>query len=61
MQTAREIKRLDSTARSPIYAHFSETLNGTVTVRAYNDQWRFMAKNAERVNKNLTAYFCGTR
>ena len=31
--TAREIRRLDSVSRSPIFAHFSETLNGVTTIR----------------------------
>jgi ATP-binding cassette, subfamily C (CFTR/MRP), member 1 len=31
--TAREIRRLDSVSRSPIYAHFSETLAGAATIR----------------------------
>ncbi|KAF9584122.1 hypothetical protein BGW38_007500 [Lunasporangiospora selenospora] len=33
--SSREIKRLDSAARSPLYAHFGETLAGLVTIRAY--------------------------
>nr|XP_027190431.1 ABC transporter C family member 12-like isoform X3 [Cicer arietinum] len=28
--TAREVKRMDSITRSPVYAHFGESLNGTV-------------------------------
>jgi hypothetical protein len=31
--TSREVRRLDSTSRSPIYAHFSETLSGLPTIR----------------------------
>ena len=35
-KTYREIKRIDSVARSPVYALFSETLDGLTTVRAYS-------------------------
>ncbi len=33
---AREIKRLDSMARSPRYAHFKETLQGLYVIRAFD-------------------------
>ena len=32
-KTARELKRLSSNARSPIFQHFNETINGLTTVR----------------------------
>ncbi len=39
-RVAREIKRLDSTARSPRYAHFKETLNGLFVIRAFDkSEW----------------------
>lgn len=34
-RAAREIKRLDSLARSPRYAHFKETLQGLTVIRAF--------------------------
>lgn len=60
VQTAREIKRLDSVTKSPLLAHFSETLQGTVTIRAYGEQHRFMATNAQRLDTNQTSYFAST-
>ncbi|KAF9361073.1 hypothetical protein BGX26_006161 [Mortierella sp. AD094] len=39
--SSRELKRLDSAARSPLYAHFGETLAGLTTIRAFNDSSRF--------------------
>lgn len=36
----RDLQRLESTTRSPIFAHFSETLDGVPTLRAYNQQVR---------------------
>jgi len=47
---SRELKRLDSVARSPIYSHFSETLMGSSTVRAYGQSERFMEVNRGRLD-----------
>ena len=41
-RTSRELQRLDSISRSPIYTHFSETLNGVDSVRAYRVTERFI-------------------
>ncbi|KAF2095001.1 ATP-binding cassette glutathione S-conjugate transporter [Rhizodiscina lignyota] len=57
LRTSRELKRLDSISRSPIYAHFQESLNGIATIRAYRQQNRFALENEWRVDANLRAYF----
>ena len=57
LRTSRELKRLDSTSRSPIYAHFQESLGGITTIRAYRQQQRFALENEWRVDANLRAYF----
>lgn len=57
LRTSRELKRLDSVSRSPIYAHFQESLGGVSTIRAYRQEKRFQLENEWRVDANLRAYF----
>ncbi|KIV91179.1 hypothetical protein, variant [Exophiala mesophila] len=57
LRTSRELKRLDSVSRSPIYAHFQESLGGVSTIRAYRQQARFTKENEWRMDANLRAYF----
>ncbi|KAI2637307.1 metal resistance protein YCF1 [Xylaria nigripes] len=57
LRTSRELKRLDSVSRSPMYAHFQESLGGISTIRAYRQQQRFERENEWRVDSNLRAYF----
>jgi ATP-binding cassette subfamily C (CFTR/MRP) protein 1 len=57
IRTSRELKRLDSITKSPIYAHFQETLGGVSTIRAYKQQKRFSFENERRMDSNLRAYF----
>ncbi|CAH3108598.1 unnamed protein product [Pocillopora meandrina] len=42
LKTARELKRLESISRSPVLAHFSETLNGLNTIRTRGKQTDFV-------------------
>ncbi|MDP2439862.1 MAG: ABC transporter transmembrane domain-containing protein, partial [archaeon] len=56
LATSRELKRLDSISNSPIYAHFSETLNGITTIRAYRLCSHFLQDNRDRIDANLRAY-----
>ncbi|XP_057248104.1 ABC transporter C family member 13 isoform X2 [Beta vulgaris subsp. vulgaris] len=42
--TSRELRRLDSVSRSPIYASFTETLDGSSTIRALKLEEHFFSK-----------------
>lgn len=57
LATSRELKRLDATTKSPIFASFQETLGGVATIRAYRQSDRFIAENEARVDRNQEAYF----
>ncbi|XP_067942038.1 ATP-binding cassette sub-family C member 2-like [Watersipora subatra] len=58
ISSGRQLRRLSSKASSPIYAHFSETLNGCQTIRAYGHQERFMNDNINKIEKqNMFRYF----
>ncbi|KAJ3409863.1 hypothetical protein HDU80_008933 [Chytriomyces hyalinus] len=60
-RTARELKRLSSTARSPLYNNFGETLTGVATIRAYRDQERFIWRNDVATNvSNSPQYYLNT-
>jgi ATP-binding cassette, subfamily C (CFTR/MRP), member 1 len=52
LSTSRELKRLDAVSRSPIFAWFSESLNGLSTIRAFDQQSIFVANNQRRVDRN---------
>ncbi|KAH8093747.1 metal resistance protein YCF1 [Cristinia sonorae] len=56
LSTSRELKRLDAVSRSPIFAWFSESLNGLSTIRAFNQQPVFAANIARRVDRNQICY-----
>ena len=43
--------------RSPIYAHFSETISGVSTIRAYNRVEAFVEKSDVLIDGNNMAYY----
>lgn len=55
--TSRQLQRLESTTKSPIFNHFSESVNGAATLRAYQQQDRFIQESLDRVDKNISFYF----
>eukprot|EP00730_Choanoeca_flexa_P003771 TRINITY_DN11495_c0_g1_i5.p1 TRINITY_DN11495_c0_g1~~TRINITY_DN11495_c0_g1_i5.p1 ORF type:complete len:925 (+),score=222.82 TRINITY_DN11495_c0_g1_i5:170-2776(+) len=56
LKTGREIKRLEAVARSPVFSHFSSTLNGLATLRSHNASMRFQRLFESYQNGHGRAY-----
>jgi ABC-type multidrug transport system fused ATPase/permease subunit len=50
INSSRDLKRLESVHRSPLYQQFGETLTGMTTIRAYGDERRFIRENLVKIN-----------
>uniref|UniRef100_A0AAY4DZE4 ATP-binding cassette, sub-family C (CFTR/MRP), member 3 n=1 Tax=Denticeps clupeoides TaxID=299321 RepID=A0AAY4DZE4_9TELE len=57
--TSRQLKRLESVSRSPIYSHFSETITGTSVIRAYGRNAAFVLMSDRNVDENQKSYYPG--
>lgn len=57
LSISRELKRFESVTRSPINQHFTETLVGVTTLRAYGDERRFMVENMAKIDANNRPFF----
>ncbi|KAG0235680.1 hypothetical protein BGW42_004919 [Actinomortierella wolfii] len=57
---SRALKRILSSAKSPVYAHFNETLDGLASIRAMNIQQPYTTLNQTRLDhfaNSFVAYF----
>ncbi|PNS15552.1 ATP-dependent bile acid permease [Sphaceloma murrayae] len=50
INSSRDLKRMESVQRSPLYQQFGETLSGMTTIRAYGDERRFVRENIQKIN-----------
>ena len=53
--SSRELQRLDSLSRAPIFSHFSDTLTGLVTIRSFRVQPKFVNELCEKIDTNTAA------
>ncbi|KAM6105939.1 LOW QUALITY PROTEIN: ATP-binding cassette sub-family C member 2 [Pterocles gutturalis] len=57
VSTSRQLRRLDSVTRSPIYSHFGETVSGLSVIRAYGHQERFLQQNESTMDINQKSVY----
>ncbi|KAF9207492.1 hypothetical protein BGZ49_000307 [Haplosporangium sp. Z 27] len=57
LRPSRALKRIDSTSRSPVYQHFTETLVGVSTIRAMGVDNRFIDENEKKSTISANAFF----
>ena len=51
--SVREVKRLDSISRSPVYSSISEELAGIASIRAYRAEDRLTNRNAQLLDGSV--------
>ncbi|CAJ0747688.1 10084_t:CDS:10 [Entrophospora sp. SA101] len=54
---SRDLKRMDSVIRSPLYTHFTETIIGITTIRAFGVTKQFMEEMLFRIDNNNRPFF----
>lgn len=57
LRTSRQIRHLDLEAKSPLYTHFTETLNGIVTIRAFGWQRGFLDEQLRLLDVSQKPYY----
>ena len=57
LRTSRQIRFLDLEAKSPLYTHFVETLDGLMHIRAFRWQDSFLARHHERLDASQRPYY----
>ncbi|NXS34928.1 MRP1 protein, partial [Pomatostomus ruficeps] len=55
--SSRQIRRLAGASQAPVISHFTETLLGRSTIRAFGHQERFIRKNNDVVYENLVCFY----
>lgn len=57
VSASRELKRIDSVTRSPLFSHFTETIIGIATIRAFGATRQFLQEMLKRVDTNSRPFY----
>uniref|UniRef100_A0A453QRK9 ABC transmembrane type-1 domain-containing protein n=2 Tax=Aegilops tauschii subsp. strangulata TaxID=200361 RepID=A0A453QRK9_AEGTS len=57
LASAKELMRINGTTKSALANHLGESISGAITIRAFEEEDHFFAKNLELVDKNAGPYF----
>jgi ABC-type multidrug transport system fused ATPase/permease subunit len=55
--TAKELMRINGTTKSFVANHLAESVSGAITIRAFNEEERFLAKNFHLIDTNASPFF----
>ncbi|CAO0789946.1 unnamed protein product [Mucor circinelloides] len=64
ISSSRELKRLDSVTRSPLFSNFTETIAGVATIRAFGATQQFLRTMMDCIDANARPFYytwCVTR
>ncbi|KAM3195253.1 hypothetical protein ACQJBY_071384 [Aegilops geniculata] len=59
LASAKELMRINGTTKSALANHLGESILGAITIRAFEEEGRFFAKNLELVDKNAGTFSPG--
>ncbi|KAJ6542780.1 multidrug resistance-associated ABC transporter [Mycena capillaripes] len=57
LNTGRDLRRMESNSRSPIFSDFGELLTGIVTVRAFSAEKRFLENQFTRIDHTTAMWY----
>ncbi|KAJ6542743.1 multidrug resistance-associated ABC transporter [Mycena capillaripes] len=57
LHAGRDLRRMVSTSRSPIFSDFGELLTGIVTIRAFSAEKRFLENQFRRIDLTTTMWY----
>lgn len=55
-KAALQLQRIEAVTRSPLYNHFSESLNGVAVIRAFRASDRCAKENQNATERNITVF-----